>query len=162
MHNGLLLLARGKTMPGIVWYTLAAGGDLEAVWNSAALGESLATGQATGGPPGEIVGSRVINYFDLEGNTLDPPGLDLKIGQRAGVYHLSWKAYPQELPAFTGVGLAAPNGLAAAWDAYRKAIELDVMIFSAKESGEGKNATALWATSLSADKIGSEEIRRRC
>ncbi len=162
IFNGLLLLARSRqdTRPGIVWYTLAANGDLEAVWNSAAFEGMTATGRATCGDPGVIPGKRAITYFDPNGNALEPPALNLVIRQKGSVYLLDWEDRNSDAVVFTGVGLDVPNGLASAWDAASDGLELDILVYTLDAASGGKTANATWAATDGGGEVGHEQIRR--
>lgn len=162
MQNGLLLLARGPgpVRPGNVWYTLASNGDLEAVWNTTDLGGLVGTGRAIGGRPGDLTGTRSIVYFDVNGNELQPPYLDLEVERDGKVYRLDWKERGSGAMYFSGVGLEVRNGLVASWDEVELAEDLDVLIFDVQEGSRGTVASAIWATTGETGPAGEEIIRR--
>ena len=162
IFNGLFLLARSReeTRPGLVWYTLASNGDLEAVWNRATLKGMTATGRATSGQPGVIPGKRAITYFDPNGNALEPPALDLVICQNGPVYILDWKDRASGEVAFTGMGLDIPNGLTSVWAEAKNGPELDILVYTLDAASSGKKADATWTSTGSDGKVGDEQIRR--
>lgn len=165
LYGESLLLARNRgasTRPGIVWYVLASNGDLEAVWNSVTLGGAVSTGRATGGEPGVIPGRRAITYYNLDGNPLVPPFLNLDVSQEGTVYTLRWNDRNDGTTRFFGVGLAVTNGVASAWDVVpgdSSELELDLLVFTPKAGGDGREAEATWASTTGSGS-GVESIRR--
>lgn len=168
IFNGLFLLARSaaKTRPGIVWYILAANGDLEAVWNSASIEGMTATGRATSGQPGVIPGIRPITYYDTDGNALQEPvrkglpPLNLRVRQCSEVYELDWLVRGSEDKAFVGIGLDVPNGLASAWDTEANAGDLELLVYTVDGGSQGRSAHAVSASQTGGGQLGKEQIRR--
>ena len=160
LHDGLLLLARGKVdpRPGIVWYILATNGDLEGVWNSAGIKKQLSTGQAVDGEPGVLTGTRIITYYDPNGNPLGSP-LRLQICEKESVFELDWQNLKTGVSEFTGVGLAIRNGLASAWDKAEDSLVLDLLVFKPDGTGGGTIAEASWAR-LGGCGLGTETMTR--
>ncbi len=127
IHDGRLLVARtkflrsasdsgessGSERPGIVWYTQAAIGNLEAVWNSPLIGCQIGTGRSTPSDTGRLTGRREIQYFDALGTQY--PRQVLKIEQTGESLQLSWAASDTEPPGLIGAGIETSTGLAAAW-----------------------------------------------
>lgn len=168
IFNGLFLLARSAatTRPGIVWYTLAANGDLEAVWNNAAIEGMTATGRATSGQPGVIPGTRPITYYNTDGNALQEPvtegapPLDLEVERSDEIYELKWlKRGTEDEVVFAGIGLDVPNGLASAWDTVANADDLEFLVYTVDGGSQGRAAHAVSASQAGSG-LGKEQIRR--
>ncbi|MDA8016133.1 MAG: hypothetical protein MPN21_01695 [Thermoanaerobaculia bacterium] len=165
--DGRLVLGRSRrqTRPGIVRYTLAQSGDLEALWNNAGIEGLVATGRARhlgpevlGGAP-HLAGTRPITYFDVDGKALEPPDLSLTVLHEAPTYRLSWNDRSSGEALFSGVGLEITNGMVSAWDEASAYLELDVLIVTPRGDGPGQSAHPVWASSGSAG-IGTEKINR--
>lgn len=145
LGGGLLAAARTESdtagRPGIVWYTLAVGGDLIAIWNSTDIGERLGTGFATGGRPGRLAGERWITYFSPTGNPYDP--LRLRIDPLAeSAYKLAWLPPTGRQPVYEGIGLAVPDGLIAAWAPAGQGNHLSALLFEVEHGSQGSRALA--------------------
>lgn len=145
LGGGLLAAARADSgtngRPAIVWYTLAVGGDLIAIWNSQDIGARLGTGFAPGGRPGRLAGERWITYFSPSGNPYDV--LRLRIEPLTeSAYKLAWFPSKVRQPAYEGIGLAVHDGLIAAWAPAGQLRHLSVLIYEVEHGSQGSRALA--------------------
>ena len=155
--NGRLLAVRREAAspgrPGLVYYSLAGGGDLLAFWNAPPIGNRLATGFATGGSAGRVEGDREVTYFDVHGNPLPPLRLRIS-GRPGGGYDLAWSASPGSPAVYEGIGLAVPWGLVAAWGEPAQAEGLSALAYEVEPGSGGARCAAV------AGDVGVEAIDR--